>query len=124
MREATGSFDAFYADYLTAHSHPVNRALHLASKVATVATLGWAAVAASPGALLAAPFVFVLPCWLGHAIEGTRPTSWAQPRASLLGRTITTLRGGGDASPSRAHRCWYSVAADLRMCRDLLRRRG
>ncbi len=123
MHERTEPFDAFYAGYLTAHRHPLNRALHLASKVAALAALLVAAWSRSLPALLAAPLLAVLPCWAGHlAFERNRPTSWTRPSASILGGVVTALTGRA-ATPSRRGRFWYSFAADLRMCRDMLRRR-
>ncbi|HEV7731677.1 MAG TPA: Mpo1-like protein [Candidatus Binatia bacterium] len=123
MRERTESFDAFYAGYLTAHRHPLNRALHLAAKVAALTALVVAAWRWSLPALLAAPLLAVLPCWAGHlAFERNRPTSWTRPSASVLGGVVNALTGRA-ATPSRPGRFWYSFAADLRMCGDLLRPR-
>jgi hypothetical protein len=112
----TPSFDAFYAEYLRAHRHPANRALHLAAKVAMLAAVGAAAVTRSALPLLLVPIVGVGPCWLGHRLfEGNQPTSRTRPEASLLGTLL--MRG----APSRGGRPYYSFAADLRMCAGMLR---
>jgi hypothetical protein len=111
------SFDAFYADYLRAHRHPANRALHLAAKAAMLVAIAAAVVTRNVLPLLLVPIVGVAPCWLGHRLfEGNQPTSRTRPEASLVGTLF--MRG----TPSRGGRPYYSFAADLRMCAGMLRR--
>ena len=115
---ASPSFEAFYAAYLREHRNPVNRALHLAAKVAMVLAVVTAAWARSLGLLLLVPVLGVAPCWLGHwCFEGNQPTSRTRPGASFLGTLL--MRGSG----SRGGRPYYSFAADLRMCAAMLRGR-
>ena len=110
------SFDAFYAEYLRAHRHPANRALHLAAKVAMLLAVAGAAAMGSIAPLFLVPVVGVAPCWLGHRLfEGNQPTSRTRPEASLLGTLL--MRG----TPSRGGRPYYSFLADLRMCAAMLR---
>jgi hypothetical protein len=114
--KASPSFEAFYAEYLRAHRHPANRALHLAAKVAMLVAVGAAAATRSVVPLLLVPIVGVAPCWLGHYLfEGNRPTSRTRPEASLLGTLL--MRG----ARSRGGRPYYSFLADLRMCGAMLR---
>ena len=110
------TFGEFYTAYLAEHQHPANRALHLLAKVAMLAALGLAAIGSSLAALLLAPVLGVLPCWLGHFVfEHNRPTAWSRPAASLLGSLTRAGARSGEGRP------WYSFVADLRMCRDTLR---
>jgi hypothetical protein len=126
------AFERFYAAYLAAHRHPVNRALHVAAKAAALLALAVAVAAESVLALLAVPALMVLPCWLGHWLfERNRPTAWSTPDASILGpairwtrrharrETVGTDRPAPDASCGGSR--WYSLRADLRMCADELR---
>ena len=109
------SFEAFYAEYLRAHRHPANRALHFAAKVAMLVAVGAAVATGSVLPLLLVPIVGVGPCWLGHRLfEGNQPTSRTRPEASLLGTLF--MRG----APSRGGRPYYSFLADLRMCAAML----
>ncbi len=111
-------FPAFYEAYLRQHRHPLNRALHLFAKVAMAAALVAAMVFASLPLLVAAPILGVVPCWLGHLIEGNRPTAFSLPSASLLGSLAAGL--GGKRNPAQG-RPYYSFLADLKMCEGMLR---
>ena len=117
------SFPAFYAWYLTEHRHAANRALHVAAKVAAVGALGVAVWERSLLALVAAPLLAVVPCWLGHLLfERNRPVAWSRPSASLLGTIVALLmrRSAGPVAPSRRGRAYYSLLADLAMRREIL----
>jgi hypothetical protein len=121
------SFPAFYAWYLTEHRHATNRALHVAAKVAALGALGVAVWDGSVTALVMAPVLAVVPCWVGHLLfERNRPAAWSSPSASLLGTIVGAVMGrsatGG--APSRRGRAYYSLLADLTMCRDILAGRG
>lgn len=141
MSQSDPTFSEFYADYLTHHRQPWNRALHLAAKLLALAALAGAVYERSVLLLLAVPVLAVAPCWIGHLLfEGDRPVSWTQPAASLLGslgRLCGIGRGGHGAHgghgghgeddargarPSRPPgvRPYYSFAADLRMCGAML----
>jgi hypothetical protein len=128
-------FAEFYADYLSHHRHPLNRALHLLAKLLAAASLLGALRAGSILLLLAAPVLAVAPCWLGHlAFEGNSPVSWERPSASLLG-TLAGLAGrlrrllepvwtgrrqALPPPPPSAGRPYYSFLADLRMCAEMI----
>jgi hypothetical protein len=128
-------FAEFYADYLSHHRHPLNRALHLLAKLLAAACLLGAVRAGSILLLLAAPVLAVAPCWLGHlAFEGNNPVSWERPSASLLGTLAglasrlrrllepvsTGRRQALPAPPPSAARPYYSFLADLRMCAEMI----
>ena len=127
MTDRPESFATFYAGYLAEHRHAANRLLHLLAKVAAIAAVGVAAWQGSVLALLVSPVLAVAPCWLGHLLfERNRPTAWSRPSASMLGYVVGRLTGRSAArrGDSRPGRPYYSVLADLTMCRDMLVRRG
>jgi hypothetical protein len=118
----SASFAEFYPAYLADHRHPVNRALHLAAKLAMVAALATAVLERSLLAALTAPMLAVLPCWLGHWVfEGNRPTAWTRPSASALGSLALAITGAPGATASRGGRPYYSFLADLKMCLSMVR---
>ncbi len=100
----------------------MNRALHLAAKLAMLALVGLAAYRREPLWLLAVPVAAVAPCWLGHFFfEGNRPTSWTRPAASLLGALRAPFEAPRRArSGARHERRYWSFLADLRMCAGML----
>ena len=127
MTDRPEPFATFYVGYVAEHRHPANRLLHLVAKLAALGALGVAGWRRSPLALLIVPALAVLPCWLGHLLfEQNRPTAWSRPSASLLGWVVARLTGRSTArrGDSRRGRPYYSVLADLAMCRDMLTGRG
>jgi hypothetical protein len=112
------TFDEFYAAYLREHRHPVNRALHFAAKVSMVAAALVAVATTSLVALVLVPIAAVAPCWVGHWLfEHNRPTAFGRPGASLLGALADRLMGRAGSGSGRP---WYSFAADVRMCGEML----
>lgn len=79
-------FEAFWPFYLREHSHPVNRALHVAGTAAGV-TLAGVAVATLNPLLLPAAFVAGYgPAWVGHfVVEGNVPATFEHPLWSFRG---------------------------------------
>ena len=74
--------------------------------------------AGSVVALALVPVAAVAPCWLGHWLfEHNRPTAYTRPGASLLGTLADRLRGRAGSGSGRP---WYSFAADVRMCGEML----
>jgi hypothetical protein len=135
MSRSDQAFAEFYAAYLADHRHPANRALHLLAKLLAIAGIAAAVYQRSILWLLAVPVLAVAPCWIGHLLfEGNRPVSWTQPSASLLGTLFGWRRwlrrpAPGQPPPPRAPRAaagraYFSFLADLRMCADMLARRG
>jgi len=127
MTDRPEPFATFYAGYLAEHRHLANRMLHLAAKLAAMGALGVSVWQRSLLAAVAAPLLAVAPCWLGHLLfERNRPTAWSRPSASLLGCVLAGLTGRSAVrrDASRRGRPYYSLLADLTMCRDMLRRRG
>lgn len=78
------SFEEFWPQYLAAHRHPVNRALHY---VGTMSALGLAATGVftlNPVLVSLALPVGYLPAWIGHFVfERNRPATFAHPLWSL-----------------------------------------
>lgn len=96
----------------------MNRALHFAAKILMLATALAALATASVVALALIPVAAVAPCWIGHwCFERNRPTAFTRPNASLLGTLASRI--GGRTGSSRG-RPWYSFAADVRMCGEML----
>ena len=127
MTDRSEPFATFYVGYLAEHRHSANRLLHLLAKLAAIGALGVAAWRRSLLALLIAPALAVGPCWLGHLLfEQNWPTVWSRPSASLLGCVVARLTGRSTdrRGDSRRGRPYYSLLADLAMCRDMLARRG
>jgi hypothetical protein len=93
MEARIDTFDDFWPQYVQAHRHPGNRALHYAGTTAALATLVGAAVSMNPAWLLLAPVVGYGPAWVGHfAFEKNKPASWEHPLWSLRGDlTMWTL---------------------------------
>ena len=106
MSERYRTFHYFYPFYLTQHTHPICRLLHVIGVFASTATLVTAL--ASHAWLIAAlaPLVGYAFGWTGHFVfEGNRPASFRQPIFSFLGdlamaRDVVTgrigLSPGGD----------------------------
>lgn len=118
------AFDQFYMVYRRAHRHPMNRALHLAAKLAMGATLGAAAALDSLWPILALPVAGIAPCWLGHWVfEGNDPAALSLPSSSVIGalRMVATGRARDLVRPAAGHRIYFSLAADLRMCAGVIR---
>jgi hypothetical protein len=139
--EREPAFPEFYAEYLAHHRHPANRALHLAAKLLALGAVAVAGAVHSPLPLLAAPALAVAPCWLGHLLfEHNRPVSWTRPSTSLLGtlwgslgmarlaRSARSAPAPADGAVRRSRRAgwrgYYSFLADLRMCGEMLSRKG
>ena len=78
------SLAEFYPHYLTEHSNPVSRALHIAGTGGVIA-LAIAAVATKrPRLLLAMPLAGYGMAWLGHFMfERNKPATFRQPLYSL-----------------------------------------
>jgi hypothetical protein len=94
MTTTPTAFADFYVTYLAAHRHPANRALHLFAKVAMIAQLGIAAVEHSVLALLAAPLLGILPCWIGHWLfERNGAAALTYPSSSVVGSLLTLVSG-------------------------------
>jgi hypothetical protein len=86
MRHRFATFDEFWPEYVRAHRHPVNRALHYAGTTAAVCVVAAAVVARKPSWLLAAPVVGYGPAWVGHFVfEKNRPATFEHPLWSLRG---------------------------------------
>lgn len=112
-------FDEFYATYVLAHRHPLNRALHLLAKVLMLLVLAAALWQRNLWLLLVLPVVAVAPCWLGHLLfERNQPTSWTRPSESLLGWLRLRL-SRAQPTDTAAARPYYSFLADVVMCASM-----
>ncbi|MGE3745555.1 MAG: Mpo1-like protein [Sphingomonadaceae bacterium] len=75
----------FYPFYLTEHSHPANRALHVAGTGSVVALAVGAVVTRKPRLLLGIPIVGYGFAWVGHFLfEHNSPATFKQPVLSLV----------------------------------------
>lgn len=91
------TFDDFWPYYLSEHSNPTNRALHVAGTLTAAAALGYSVAARKPGVAALAPVIGYGAAWLGHFfIEKNRPATFKHPLWSLAGdakMTAMTLSG-------------------------------
>ncbi|MGD9715099.1 MAG: Mpo1-like protein [Thermomicrobiales bacterium] len=79
------SLAEFYPFYLTEHSHPANRALHVAGTGSVIALAVGAIVTRKPLLLLGTPIVGYGFAWVGHFLfEHNRPATFKQPVLSLV----------------------------------------
>jgi hypothetical protein len=80
------SFSEFWPFYLSQHSHPLNRAIHV---IGTVLALMLLMGLISFGYFLWVPICLVVgygPAWVGHfIIEKNRPATFQYPLWSLMG---------------------------------------
>jgi hypothetical protein len=83
MREST-TFDEFWPEYVRAHRHPVNRALHYVGTSAAIGCVAASVLTLRPAWLLAAPVVGYGPAWIGHFFfEKNKPATFEYPLWSL-----------------------------------------
>lgn len=86
MEDRYQSFAAFYPFYLTEHTHPVSRRLHV---IGTGLMFGWviaAAGAMNPWLLIGAPLTGYGFAWVGHFFfERNTPATFKYPLWSLMG---------------------------------------
>ncbi len=74
------SFKEYYDYYLTLHSHPLNRRLHVLGQLVTALFLTAAILFKSWLMLLAVPFVVYPFAWIGHlCFEKNKPAAWSKP---------------------------------------------
>ena len=107
MSERYRTFREFYPFYLTQHTNPVCRLLHVIGVFASTASL--VSALASQAWLWAAlsPLVGYAFGWTGHFVfEGNRPASFKQPIFSFIGdltmaRDVVTGKIGLSPSESR-----------------------
>lgn len=70
----------YYPRYLSLHSHPMCRALHLLGQVATYSYIVYCIVNNHYLALFAAPFIVYPFAWTGHVLfEKNKPAAWSDP---------------------------------------------
>lgn len=73
------SFEEYYKVYLTYHTKPLTRELHLLGNVATLIYILWASFNA-PWALLFSPFIVYLFAWPSHWwVEKNKPAAFKNP---------------------------------------------
>lgn len=86
MSERIKRYEDFWPVYVRFHSHPLNRAVHLAGTTAAMASLGAFLLTGKKRFLAMAPVLGYGPAWIGHFfIEGNRPATFEYPLWSLRG---------------------------------------
>ena len=79
------SYEEFWPYYVSEHSKPATRALHVFGTTLVLAALA-ATVLVSPWWLLVAPFAGYGPAWIAHFfVEKNRPATFTYPLWSLRG---------------------------------------
>jgi len=91
------SFAEFYPVYLAMHDHPINRGLHVAGNLLSLAVLVIAAATRSWIFLLATPVIGNGFAWVGHyRFQRNRPGVFTYPLYGFVGSWVMTgdvLRG-------------------------------
>ena len=97
MPKRFASFAEFYPVYLRMHDHPINRGLHLAGNLLSLAALVVAVAAQSWPFLLASAVLGNWLAWVGHfRFQRNRPGVFTYPLYGFLGSWVMTgdiLRG-------------------------------
>jgi len=85
-RPQFASFREFYPYYLSQHSNPTSRRLHVCGTLLALALAVGALLGGRALWLLAVPVAGYLPAWLGHFMfEGNSPATFRHPLYSLRG---------------------------------------
>ncbi|RZI85167.1 MAG: DUF962 domain-containing protein [Rubrivivax sp.] len=80
------SFKDFYPFYLSQHSDPVCRRLHVAGSLAVLVALMAVVLSGQWWFLLAVPFVGYGFAWVGHFVfEKNKPATFSHPVYSFMG---------------------------------------
>jgi hypothetical protein len=86
MRKEYTTFTEFYPFYLSEHSHPMCRRLHVIGSAFVLAMIGYAVLTQRWTALLALPIIGYGFAWIGHFFfEKNRPATLTYPLYSLMG---------------------------------------
>jgi hypothetical protein len=79
------SYDDFFAFYLRAHSHPVNRLMHCCGTILGLAVFIAAFALGHPWFALLWPVIGYGFAWFGHfVIEGNKPATFGHPWWSFI----------------------------------------
>jgi len=79
------SYNEFFAFYLRAHSHPLNRALHFCGSLLGIAVAVAAVALGHPWYALLWPVIGYGSAWFGHfVIEGNKPATFGHPGWSFI----------------------------------------
>jgi hypothetical protein len=85
MAPRLSSYEEFWPYYVSEHSKPATRALHVLGTSLALAAVA-AAILVSPWFLLAAAFAGYGPAWIAHFfVEKNRPATFTYPLWSLRG---------------------------------------
>jgi hypothetical protein len=98
------NFDEFWPIYVRAHSHQLNRTLHVIGTSLALACVLAAIVKRRPWVLLLAPVFGYGLGWCGHLVERSRPSSFSHPIYSVranLRLWWKTIAGDMDAEVAR-----------------------
>ena len=79
------TFEEFWPYYLSEHSDPTNRLLHVAGTTGALSLVAASVLLRRPGLLALAPLAGYGPAWVGHfKVERNRPATFTYPLWSLL----------------------------------------
>tara|TARA_R110000765_G_scaffold16914_1_gene46828 strand:+ start:156 stop:458 length:303 start_codon:yes stop_codon:yes gene_type:complete len=74
------NFKEYYQYYLTLHSNPICRRLHVVGQLATIAYVVFFITKGEWVPLVLAPFIVYPFAWAGHFFyEDNRPAAWSNP---------------------------------------------
>ena len=106
MQTDNGDFDAFWLEYVRAHSHPLNRKLHMIGMSLALACFVAGLFKRRLSLLLLAPIFGYGFAWCGHFfVEKNTPKSFSHPIYSLRASALLywkTVCGEMDAEIERA----------------------
>lgn len=86
MERKFKNFSEFYPHYLSEHSDPVNRRIHLLGCLAVIIVILYSLFAQVWFALILVPLVGYGFAWIGHFfVEKNRPATFKYPIYSLMG---------------------------------------
>lgn len=90
--QAPQTFEEFWPDYLSAHSRPLTRALHIAGTLACIVLVCLGLIVLNPWLPVAGLLIAYATAWISHTlVEGNVPKTFSNPMWSLRA-DITMLK--------------------------------
>jgi hypothetical protein len=105
-RRDPDTYEAFWPEYVRAHTKPATRALHALGTALSFVALAAFGVTRRPRYLLAVPLLGYGPAWLSHFfIEGNKPATFRHPFWSLRGDFEMMVRMLTGTMAAEVERC-------------------